>query len=206
LETEARFEYIIILMLRSEVYNMGGHRPKSARSITKARPTSGRVLLALFNILESSGHMAGAKFLDLFSGAGDIAVGALDHGAASVTAVESDRALAGMISSRMSARGAEKPSRCICGDVRGVVPRLARDCKASGAFDVVFADPPYCMGWGNILPRLMEDNPSIISACGVFVLERSTREAPVEMSVPRDDRIYGETVLSFYWQDRAEGD
>ena len=58
------------------------------------------------------------------------------------------------------------------------------------------------MGWGEIMPRLMiEENRPILSSGGVFVLERSSREEPAEVSARRDDRIYGETVLSFYWLD-----
>jgi hypothetical protein len=46
----------------------------------------------------------------------------------------------------------------------------------------------------------MAKNWSIVSPGGVFVFEHSSRETPCEIFVPRDDRIYGETVLSFYWK------
>jgi 16S rRNA (guanine(966)-N(2))-methyltransferase RsmD len=168
------------------------------------RPTSGKVRMALFNILGASGHISGARFLDLFSGTGGVALAALEHGAASVAAVESDRSLASLIASRIGHQPNDDSRRVICGDVRRVVPKLARGCE-SGAFDVVFADPPYCMGWGDIMPRLMmEENISILSSGGVFVLERSSREEPAEVAARRDDRIYGETVLSFYWLDICE--
>ena len=52
------------------------------------RPTSGKTRMALFNILEASGHMSGARFLDLFSGTGGVARAALERGAESVVAVE----------------------------------------------------------------------------------------------------------------------
>jgi 16S rRNA G966 N2-methylase RsmD len=157
--------------------------------------------MALFNILGASGHMNGGRFLDLFSGTGGVALAALERGASSVVAVEQDRLLAGRIASSLGSRPGEG-SRCVCGDVRRVVPRLARESGESGAFDVVFADPPYCMGWGETMPRLViEESRPILSAGGVFVLERSSREIPAEVSIQRDDRIYGETVLSFYWLD-----
>jgi 16S rRNA (guanine(966)-N(2))-methyltransferase RsmD len=182
---------------------MRGSRQTNARALKNARPTSGKVFQALFNILGSSGRLDGSGFLDLFSGTGDVAMEALSRGAAPVAAVESDRALADRITSRM--RGQEGGARCICGDVRRVVPRLARECAVSGGYGVVFADPPYCMGWGEVLPGLIEGNPSLLSASGVFVLERSIRETPAEISIPRDDRIYGETVLSFYWPGEGKG-
>jgi 16S rRNA G966 N2-methylase RsmD len=65
---------------------------------------------------------------------------------------------------------------------------------------VVFADPPYNLGWGKSLPGLIAQNWDIVSPGGAFVFERSSRETPVEIVVPRDDRVYGETVLSFYWK------
>jgi 16S rRNA G966 N2-methylase RsmD len=161
--------------------------------------------MALFNILEASGHLSGARFLDLFSGTGEVALTALRRGAAYVAAVESDHSLASLIASRGGRQPGDESFRVLRGDVRRIVPRLARDGGGSGAFDVVFADPPYCMGWGEIMPRLMmEENRSILSSGGVFVLERSSREEPAEVSARRDDRVYGETVLSFYWLDIEE--
>jgi hypothetical protein len=56
------------------------------------------------------------------------------------------------------------------------------------------------MGWGKTLPGIMAENTSIMLPSGVFVLERSSREIPPDIFLSRDDRIYGETVLSFYWK------
>ena len=50
------------------------------------RPTSGKVLGALFNIL---GDIEGKKFLDLFAGTGRVGIEALKHGAESCVFVES---------------------------------------------------------------------------------------------------------------------
>lgn len=145
------------------------------------------------NILTSEGAIAGADFLDLFAGTGRVSLAALDAGAASVLAVESDaRSYAALV--KLLAPYGER-ARAVRGDVRRVVPRLA----ASGArFGVVFADPPYGIGWGGELPLLIERNIAIICAGGLFVFERSSREDAAVISVPRDDRCYGETVLSLY--------
>ncbi|MDR3332834.1 MAG: RsmD family RNA methyltransferase [Synergistaceae bacterium] len=168
------------------------------------RPTSGKVALALFNILGARGFVDGVSFLDLFSGTGGIALGALERGAARVVAVESDRILAGRISAAMRERNETGIASCLCGDVRRIVPRLAKENREAGesdGFDVIFADPPYCMGWGEELPRLIEANVSLIAPGGVLVFERSSRERPADIIFAHDDRIYGETVLSFYWSE-----
>lgn len=175
---------------------------KTAKASKTVRPTSGKVLLALFNILNASGHMDGVRFLDLFSGTGEVALAALDNGAASVLAIESERDRAASISQRFAKRYDRSVACCFCADVRRAVPKLAKQSEADGnenAFDVIFADPPYHMGWGECLPLLIEANLSLLKPDGAFVFERSSREIPAEIAIPRDDRTYGETVLSFYW-------
>ena len=170
------------------------------------RPTSGKVLAALFSIL-CSASLEGADFLDLFAGTGEVALEALKRGARRVVCVESDSSRAQNISARLSAYISTLPAtgrsagdvraECLRRDARRAIPSLARENRE---FGVVFADPPYGIGWGQILPKLMEENRNLVSSGGVFVLERSSREEPSEISVPRDDRVYGETILSFYWK------
>ena len=178
---------------------------KRANSSSNIRPTSGKVLLALLNILQSSGHIDGCRFLDLFAGTGEVTIAAASRGAAFTLAVESDRTAASGIAARIASLPARAPAHVVRGDVRRIVPKLARECEAdpSRKFDVIFADPPYCLGWGETLPGLIEDNAAILTERGVFVFEHSAREKPADRlpSVfARDDRIYGDTVLSFYRQ------
>ena len=65
----------------------------------EARPTSGKVLLALFNIL---GNVRDLRFLDLFSGTGQVAKTALARGASAVVAVESERSRCADIKKRIT--------------------------------------------------------------------------------------------------------
>ena len=57
-------------------------------AVKEMRPTSGKVMLALFNIL---GNIHGKGFLDLFAGSGRVAASARLKGASPVVLVESDR-------------------------------------------------------------------------------------------------------------------
>ncbi|MDR3279429.1 MAG: RsmD family RNA methyltransferase [Synergistaceae bacterium] len=164
------------------------------------RPTSGKVRSALFNILGSAG-LLDVDFLDLFAGAGQIAALALRMGARSALCVESDRASSSAVTALLRKHGFDAPTAlCLASDVRRAVPRLAREARS---FGVVFADPPYCMGWGETLPRLMAENWNIVAPGGVFAFEHSSRDVISDIFVPRDDRIYGETVISFYWKPEA---
>jgi 16S rRNA (guanine(966)-N(2))-methyltransferase RsmD len=163
------------------------------------RPTSAKVISALFNILRSS-SLCGAPFLDLFAGTGSVAWHALEEGAARVLCVESDADRADAISRKFAGAGlAPERASCVRGDVRRVLPRLAQNTPPRG-FGVVFADPPYCAGWGAALPPLVADNWDAVKPGGAFVFEHSSRESASDFLVARDDRIYGDTVLSFYWK------
>jgi 16S rRNA (guanine(966)-N(2))-methyltransferase RsmD len=148
--------------------------------------------------------MENSSFLDLFSGAGTVAMGAAARGARRVLAVESDRTLASDISRRMTMEKSDQAvAVCVCADVRRAIPKLAKDSAKSEPFNIIFADPPYCMGWMSTLPVMIADNPQILAPDGVFVIERSAREMPIDIIIPRDDRTYGDTVLSFYWNSKA---
>lgn len=154
------------------------------------RPTTGKVALALFNIL---GNLRGRSFLDLFSGSGQIAIAAAKKGASPVALVESEKKRFGDIIKK-----APGDVKCLCMDVRRAAARMA---KAGESFDVIFADPPYKLGWGRELIEIFAANSSILAPGGVFVFEHSEEEEPAPLDEAvwlREDRRYGGTVLSFY--------
>ncbi|MDR1514531.1 MAG: RsmD family RNA methyltransferase [Synergistaceae bacterium] len=164
------------------------------------RPTTGKVLSALFNILGASRSIRGARFLDLFSGTGEVALEAIRRGASAVVAVESSLHQARLIKARLSETRGESEARCVSADVRRALPILSRE---GAVFGVIFADPPYGMGWSEMLPRLVAKHNSLLAPGGIFILERSVRDGVVDPSggkifTERDDRIYGDTVLSIY--------
>jgi 16S rRNA (guanine(966)-N(2))-methyltransferase RsmD len=151
------------------------------------RPTTGRVLQALFNIL---GPIGGVPFLDLFSGTGRVAEEAARRGAEPVVAVESDRGRGEAIRSRLEGRGV----RVLIQDVRRALPLLVRRGER---FGLIFADPPYDLGWGDLLPGLLGEG-HLLAPGGRIVLERSIREEVRLGSLwEREDRRYGDTILSF---------
>lgn len=156
------------------------------------RPTSGRVLLALFSIL---GSMEGLSFLDLFAGTGRVGIEALRRGASAVMAeVLKDRArdIAGSIPAEHAERAV-----VLSLELRRALAWLARRGQR---FDVVFADPPYNDGWGKTLLRTPGLEPDkILKPEGVLVVEHASREV---LDVPAswlltDERLYGDTALSF---------
>ncbi len=157
----------------------------------EARPTSGIVMGALFNIL---GDLRGRSFLDLFSGTGRVAARALDLGASPVYAVESIRAR----SDRIRAMRDWGPSfNLVAMDARRALSMFRR---RGARFDVVFADPPYGAGWPAVLGELLfTPGGGVVERGGVVAVEHSTREEVLcgSACVLLDSRSYGDTALSF---------
>ena len=155
------------------------------------RPTSGRVISALFSILGEK--VAGCRFLDLFSGTGRVGLEALRRGAESCVFVESVRTRAEEI------RRHSEDSVVLSLEVRRAVSWLV---KRGMTFDVIFADPPYSSGWCDVLPSL-PGLMSLFAPEAVMILEHSSREnlalADNPNSLVIDSvREYGETCLTFF--------
>lgn len=103
------------------------------------RPTSERVRETVFDWLgHLLGGMAGVRVLDLFAGSGALGLEAASRGAASVDAVETDRACAAAIRETVAKVRAEDRVRVTVGDAFGFLERAA-----AGSFDLVFIDPPF---------------------------------------------------------------
>ena len=67
--------------------------------------------------------------------------------------------------------------------------------KATSAFDLIFADPPYDLPLLREIP-LMVANANLLEAGGLLIVEHRQRSA---MAVPPDEkRQYGDSVFSFY--------
>ncbi len=147
---------------------------KKTRKIRSIRPTSSLVKNALFNIL---GSVEDLLFVDLFAGTGQVGLEAEQRGAR-VIYVEKSRSLAQKI--RKRARG-----KVMVGDALRILDRIGE--KA----DVIFADPPYSF---ESYPLLIEKALRALKAGGVFVLEHDKR---IRFS-PTEERVYGDTVLSFW--------
>jgi 16S rRNA (guanine(966)-N(2))-methyltransferase RsmD len=157
----------------------------------EARPTSGKVLQALFNIL---GNMRDKSFLDLFSGTGRVARMARDRGAAPIAAVE---IVPRRVKEIRSLFPGDEGVTILTMDVRRAVVFLRRK---GFLFDVIFADPPYGAGWPSVLGSILfPPEGSLLAPGGAAVVEHSAREKMPEGEEWRviDTREYGDTVLTF---------
>jgi 16S rRNA (guanine(966)-N(2))-methyltransferase RsmD len=171
------------------------------------RPLGDRLKQALFAILEP--QLREGTFLDLFAGSGAAGIEALSRGARVVTFVESDdAALVAIEHNLASTRLAGDRARV----VRAGVPAwLATHGRAGGAFDVVFADPPY--GEPGLLVATIEAIQAagaggILARDGVLVSKHDRRTGPparMGLLASVRERRFGESGLTFHrWLD--EGD
>jgi 16S rRNA (guanine966-N2)-methyltransferase len=152
------------------------------------RPTADRVREALFSIL---GDVSGLRVLDLYAGSGALGIEALSRGAAAAVFVDSSRVAVETIRRNLSELGLEAPVRR-----RDALVYLAESAE-QGAYDLVFADPPYDSAL-RVGPRLAQRLPPILSPGAVIVTE-SNKRAPLELPFPvLRERSYGDTRIAVH--------
>lgn len=153
------------------------------------RPIQDRVKEALFSSL--SGHVEGARVLDLYAGTGSIGLEALSRGAASAVFVERDRNVVAVLEANVSAVGLG--GRVVQGDVERFID------STTDAFDLVFVDPPYPLPHAEV-QRVLERLEAHLDGGAVVVVHRRIGDPAFE--VPRlelvDARNYGGAQLWRY--------
>lgn len=190
------------------------------------RPTSDRAREGLFATLTAiRGTLAGAAVLDLYAGSGAVGLEALSRGAARTLFVEADARVARVIRENLRAVGlpggtvlADRVERALSrgpaggAAAAGAAAESGPDAQAAGSasggagYDVVFADPPYAAGDGEVTRMLsLLAEHGWLAADAIIVVERATRSGPVPWPpgfAPDRSRRYGETT---FWYGLAAG-
>lgn len=174
------------------------------------RPTSDRVRESLFASLESLNMLSGADVLDVFAGSGALGLEALSRGAASVTFVEKARSAAEVVAANVRTLTGEEPGRAAGGGTTRVLAASAPGILgtlAQGSIDLVFADPPYPLGEGQVTAVLAALVPLLRDSSSLVVLERSARSP--QPTLPAGLRVFrhkdhGETALWMLEPDGAD--
>jgi 16S rRNA (guanine(966)-N(2))-methyltransferase RsmD len=162
----------------------------------KVRPTADRVKEALFDILGE--RVKGSRVLDLYAGAGGLAIEALSRGASEAVLVESAPAAVAMIKANLEATGFSEKARVIKARSEDAV-RLIMEKGLT--FDLIFIDPPYKIS-ASALERVFEslNERDLVTSRSLLVLESSSKQPPQEFTgfVVKSFRVYGDTSLTFY--------
>jgi len=159
------------------------------------RPTMDRVKGAIFSSLAEK--IVGSRVLDLFAGTGGLGIEALSRGAESVLFVDDDRNAINAIERNLKKAKLEAKTR-----QQDVFDFLGKT-ESLGQFDVIFADPPYeQMQSGEFFTDKLLHNESLanlLTAAGVFVLEKRPGESLPELSLWNLIRrkTYGATEVLF---------
>ena len=153
------------------------------------RPTSDNARESLFNIL---GDVAGADFLDLFSGTGAVGIEAASRGA---KVVFNDVRMESVALTRANLKKVGISAETYCSDALSFIK------SARKKFDIIFLDPPYK---STIIPELLNAVSEILKDGGTVVFEN---ENPfygfAQNLVLKDVRRYGRAVLNFFGKKNA---
>lgn len=160
----------------------------------RIRPTSDRVREAVFNIL---GHgidgfdIESRRVLDLFAGTGALGLEALSRGAAFCLFVEEDATARGLIRENTDALGLAGQTRIYRRDATRLGPALPRE-----RFDLVFADPPYGKGLGELALHAAASGGWLEPGTIAVLEERAnvTIASPVGYTL-LDHRTWGDTAV-----------
>ena len=137
----------------------------------RTRPTSDRAREALFGTLSSLLDLAGARVLDLYAGSGAVGLEAVSRGAAHSVLVDSDARAAAV--ARDNARDLGLTDRVTVR--RDRVERVLAGVPEP--YELVFADPPYALGDGELGAVLRRLTEGWLAPGAVLAVERASRGA-----------------------------
>lgn len=161
----------------------------------RTRPTADQVRIALMDTLMP--RLPGARFLDLFAGAGGVGLEALSRGAARAVFVEQDAAAVTALQRNVASLRVRYATRVLRSDAGRALNRLAEDGER---FELVFLDPPYDAGLvEKTLARLGDG--ALTTPDAIVVAQHFTKRPPPDtlgaLAAFRTRR-FGETTLTFF--------
>jgi 16S rRNA (guanine966-N2)-methyltransferase len=157
------------------------------------RPITDRAKSALFSIMGP--HVAGACFLDLFSGTGGVGIEALSRGAREVVFVEQGRMALRTIRENLAHTRLTEGAMIEQADVFQYLGR------SPSPFDFIYVAPPQYKGlWADTL-YLLDERTGWLAEDGWVIVQIHPREFE-ELSLQNlalfDQRSYGSVMLCFY--------
>ena len=171
------------------------NRKIKSREGRETRPTLERIKEAIFSIIGDK--VVDAKFLDLYSGTGNIAIEALSRGAKRGVMIEQDKEALRIIIDNIDTLGLTNVSRAYKNDVSRAIEILGRKNEK---FDIIFLDPPYKENISiSTIGKVSENN--ILAEGGIIISEHSIYEKMPEKIgsfVKYDERNYNKKIVTFY--------
>lgn len=163
------------------------------------RPLTDKVRQAMFNVL---GPVENLAVLDAYAGSGAAGFEAASRGAAMVEAIESNPKAARVIETNARKLGLDFGYVL---NVMTVETWLASQAQqpVTPRYDVIIADPPYAKLDEEVLERL----GGFLKSGGVMAVSHSSKRQVVLQNLELvQNKVYGDTVLSFFQRTREPGD
>ena len=134
----------------------------------RVRPTTTRIKETLFNVLQ--GYSQDAVVLDLFAGSGALGIECISRGAKEVTFVDNSKDSIELV--RKNLQGIDGNFKVVNSDFSGVL----RNAYVTGKkFDMIFVDPPYASGLGELALGMIFDL-DLLDKDGVIVFEHGAEK------------------------------
>ena len=175
----------------------GTHKGRyiKSRKGNSTRPTLERIKESLFGIIAP--YVSGSKFLDLYSGTGNIALEALSRGASKAVMIEKDPEALKIIIENVNDLGFTDVCRAYKNETIRAIEILG---KKREKFDIIFMDPPYKDEVCSQTIKAIE-KAEILEENGLIIAEHHLAEKmPDELWSYKkvDERVYSIKVMSFY--------
>ena len=166
--------------------------PLKSRDGLQTRPTTDRVKVSMFNIIQF--EIEGREVLDLFGGSGALGIEALSRGADHAVIVDHDPEAVSIIRDNLRRTKLQDRAEVVRADYLSYL----NSCKKQ--FDLVFLDPPYAEKvLENAIKRISEID--ILKSGGIIVTERPAGKL-LDCEYPGLERSkdyrYGKTVITLF--------
>ncbi len=156
------------------------------------RPTSDRTKEGLFSVIAARTYFDNTRILDLFAGSGNLGFEAISRGAGSVLFVDREALHNRHIEKIAGQFGVEDQINTLTMEIETFL-----DKTDFGAFDFIFADPPYdYFLMAEMIDKVMEG--SLLKDDGWFILEHDKRHDFSEHPLCRFSKPYGRTVVAIF--------
>ena len=177
----------------------GENRGKKLKAVPgmKTRPTADRVKEAVFSSIDD--RLYGSRFLDVFSGTGNIALEAISRGAEEAVLLEKDMDALKVIQDNVTACRQDNRCTIMRGDSFASLNTLSRQGKQ---FDIIYVDPPYQAGlYEEVLKNIADKD--LLAQDGLILLECAKNTSlSIENSIffIYKEKCYGDTCVLYVKQ------
>lgn len=159
------------------------------------RPTSDKVKESIYNIINP--YVYDARFLDLFSGTGNMGLEAISRGAEKAVLVEKHRKCFSVIEENITKTRLGDRVEFIKADVYITIKKLASSGKK---FDIIFMDPPYSKDLVKPCLEGIHDG-NLLEDDGIIIVEHDIKdiiEDKVGNLTKYREKKYGNTMVTFF--------